>query len=134
MENGVGDIVSEQIERVPYLKAIELNATSDAILLVGAVSRDYTASKLFNCLLAGRPILAMFHRDSSVAGIAGNFPHVFVADFVAPSDPAFETALAKGIEWLTKAGPVGSAGLAAAIAPWSAEALTRRQCEIFDRV
>jgi hypothetical protein len=42
---------------------------SHALLAVGSESVHYTASKIFPCILAARPLLAVFHEKSSVATI-----------------------------------------------------------------
>jgi hypothetical protein len=42
---------------------------SDALLAVGSESAHYTASKIFPCILADKPMLAIFHENSSVVRI-----------------------------------------------------------------
>jgi hypothetical protein len=131
---GVGDLIEEDAQRIPYFEAIALYQTSDAILLVGATEADYTASKLMTCVLSKKPILALFHRSSLVAEIAAQFPNVFLATFAeTPTEPAFRAQVAKGIEWLL-APDFDASRIDALVKPWSAEELTRRQCAIFDRV
>jgi hypothetical protein len=63
---GVEEAVHEIPERIDYLDALQVLVHSDAILLMGSSERHYTASKLFPALLARRPLLAIFHRESSV--------------------------------------------------------------------
>jgi Glycosyltransferase Family 4 len=132
-EHGVVGLMEEHPERIPYFQALALYEASDALLLVGSISADYTASKLFNCLLAKKPILALFHRRSLVAGIARQFPNVFLAVFdETPSDPEFQAEVARGIEWL-RSPTFDVAAIDAGLRPWSAEEMTRAQCAIFDR-
>lgn len=66
---GVADAVHEVPSRVDYLDALELLSSSAAILLLGSSERHYTASKIYPALLAGRPLLALFHRESTVVPI-----------------------------------------------------------------
>jgi hypothetical protein len=61
--------VDEQPERVPYLTAIQILLDSHVLLAVGSESPHYTASKIFPCILAARPLLAVFHERSSVIAI-----------------------------------------------------------------
>jgi hypothetical protein len=68
-EVGVDDIVSEHPARIPYLDALRVLRQSSAILLLGSSEKHYTASKLYPALLAGRPMLALFHEASSVSSI-----------------------------------------------------------------
>jgi hypothetical protein len=66
---GVGDLVDEHPERIPYLDALQVLLDSDAVLAVGSELSHYTASKIFPLILAQRPILAVFHEASTVNSI-----------------------------------------------------------------
>jgi hypothetical protein len=132
---GVADLVEEHSQRIPYFEAISLYAASDGILLIGSADADYTASKLLTCVLSTKPILALFHRRSLVSEIAKQFPNVFLASFdETPAEPGFRAQVATGLAWLHNAPYSDPAAIAAAMEEWSAEALTRRQCAIFDRL
>lgn len=68
-EAGLADIVDELPRRVPYLDALQILLDSHGVLVVGSDAPHYTASKVFPCILAQRPILAVVHEASSVAAI-----------------------------------------------------------------
>jgi hypothetical protein len=68
-ESGVEDRVSEHPLRVDYLDALTVQVEASAILLMGSSEPHYTASKLYPALLSGRPLLAVYHAESSVAAI-----------------------------------------------------------------
>lgn len=68
-EEGVGDLVSETPQRVPYLEALYLLARSDGLLLIGSDETHYTASKIYPALMSGRPYVSLFHRQSSAHDI-----------------------------------------------------------------
>ena len=53
---GIGDLVREAPQRVPYLQAIDLLSNSHAIILIGSDEPHYTASKIYPALMSGRPI------------------------------------------------------------------------------
>jgi len=130
--HGVVSLVHEVSTRIPYFEAISLYAASDAILLIGSVHADYTASKLISCVLSKKPVLALFHRGSLVAKMAAEFPNVFLATFdETPGEPAFEAQVVRGLEWL-RAPAFDVCAVEARLAPWSADEMTRRQCVIFD--
>jgi hypothetical protein len=130
----VGDMVVEHSQRIPYFETLSLYCESDGILLIGADSCDYTASKLFNCILARKPVLALFHAESLVSRMAPAFSNVFLCSFhMTPAEPAFEATLSHGLKWLEDVKIDGSA-ISTRLAPWSAEELTRKQCAIFDRL
>jgi glycosyltransferase involved in cell wall biosynthesis len=68
-ESGVEDRVSEHPLRVDYLTALTVQVEASAILLMGSSEPHYTASKLYPALLSGRPILAVYHSESSVTDV-----------------------------------------------------------------
>ncbi len=130
---GLGAVVSETPARLPYFEALGLCAASDAILMLGSTEAGYTASKLLTCIASHRPILALFHRNSLVSDLAPRFPNVFLATFdESPHEPQFRARIAAGVDWLLSRPQFDAAAIDAALEPWSAEALTRRQCAIFD--
>lgn len=131
---GVADIVTEHSGRIPYFETLSLYCESDGILLIGADSGDYTASKLFNCVLSRKPVLALFHEASLVSRMAATFPSVFLCDFeYAPTSPEFRARLETGLKWLQEV-KIDDSGISRQIEPWSAAEMTRVQCAIFDRL
>jgi glycosyltransferase involved in cell wall biosynthesis len=66
---GVADHVTEIAPRIDYLDGLTVQTEATALLLMGSSERHYTASKLYPALLSGRPILAVYHRESSVVEI-----------------------------------------------------------------
>lgn len=65
-ELGLGHLVDEHAARLPYLDALQVLLDAHALLAVGSEEPHYTASKIFPYILAGRPLLALFHEASSV--------------------------------------------------------------------
>lgn len=129
---GVSDLIFEHSERIPYFEALSLMEESDAVLLVGSVSADYTASKLFNCVLSKKPVLALFHAGSLVSQIAPKFSNVFLASFQeTPEESSFAVAVARGLSWLAS-GPQIEGENELALRPFTAECLTAQQCAAFD--
>ena len=68
-ELGVDDCVVEIAPRIAYLDALTVLVQATGILLMGSSERHYTASKLYPALLAERPILAVYHAESSVVEV-----------------------------------------------------------------
>ena len=68
---GLGHLVTESPGRIPYGETLSALETSDALVIFGSDDATYTASKLYPYLLAGRPLLAVFHERSSVASVLG---------------------------------------------------------------
>jgi hypothetical protein len=68
-EANIGELVDEQPARVSYLESLQVMLDSQVLLLLGSNEKHYTASKAFACILARRPLLAIFHEASSVIDI-----------------------------------------------------------------
>jgi hypothetical protein len=66
-EEGIEDIVVEKRERFPFLQVLNFLNQADRVMLIGSTEKHYTASKTFQCLLSGKPLFAMLHKDSSAS-------------------------------------------------------------------
>jgi hypothetical protein len=131
---GVSDMIVEQPDRIPYFEALTLYRDSDLVLLIGSEFSDYTASKLFNCVLSERKVLALFHCDSLVSTLAKNLPCAFLAAFGPQIETAaFENEVMGGLNWAL-AGENYRPCDELSLAPWLADGSTRVQCEVFNRL
>src|ERR1700682_6506215 len=93
-------MVIEQPDRIPDFEALSLSRQSDLILMIGSEYSDYTASKLLNCILAEKKVLALFHHDSLVTTLAKQFPCMFLATFGTQSEGrTFEGNVMRGLVW-----------------------------------
>ncbi len=133
---GVSDLVEERTARVPYFEAIQLLRQSEVILVVGSDSPAYSASKLYPCLLARRPLLALLHADSPAVAILRRCRAGRVVTFRPGAEVAAADTMQNALQ--------GTLGEAAAglppdfdaahfVAEHSARIVTARQCEVFDR-
>lgn len=129
---GLSERVTEMTGRVPYLSALRVMREADVVLALGSVDRHYTASKIFNCLLAGPPVVTVFHEESPVVGIVANSgagglvtygDEVRVDEKISAIATALEAALLE-----RQAGTARPRSLSA-IASYSAEAMTKRILE-----
>ncbi len=68
-EYGLEDMVEEHPARIPYSETLRCLLDADALIVPGSDDPAYTASKIYPYLLAGKPILAVFHEDSSVVSL-----------------------------------------------------------------
>jgi len=68
-ELGVEHLVREHPARLDYLDALDALRQADVLLLLGSSERHYTPSKVFPALLAGRPMIAVYHEASTVVGM-----------------------------------------------------------------
>src|SRR5687767_2136292 len=138
-ELGVEDRVSEHPLRVDYLDALTIQTEASAILLMGSSEPHYTASKLYPALLSGRPLLAVYHSESSVAGILREVtspPHAHVITY-NEANPAKnqERLIANALQSLIEHPTVHSISWRhEALEAFSARALSRELAGVFDLV
>jgi glycosyltransferase involved in cell wall biosynthesis len=135
---GVESAIQEIPNRLDYLDALQVLVDSDAILLLGSSEPHYTASKLFPALLAGRPLLALFHRSSTVTGmlesVPGSLAQVVTYDEAARAESRVEAvyeALSRLLDerprWVSSIAPPIDAAL-------SARSMAMRLAHLLDRV
>ncbi|UBF27974.1 hypothetical protein K9N68_08790 [Kovacikia minuta CCNUW1] len=134
-ELGIGDLVAEHTQRIPYFEALQTLVDSDAILLIGSDDPAYTASKLYPCVLAQKPIFAIFHQQSSVVEILKHCQAGQVVTFSAQTKPENLVAgITAQLNWLRslpkKYQPETNWN---AFQPYTAREMTRQQCAVFDR-
>ena len=135
-EMGLSGIVDEHPARVPYLDAMNLLCTADAIIGLGTSERHYTASKIFPCILARRPLLAMYHEASTVVDFvrqAGAGEVITYSDEcpVGRCVPEIHRRLVE----LMQADPRADTALdLACFDSLSARAMSRRLADVLDRV
>lgn len=128
---GVGTYVTEMTDRIPYFEALSLMLKSDVILIPGSDDKNYTASKLYPNILAKKPLLCVFHSNSSVVDIVEtlNAGHVVLFDKEKAVDHC-ERILKEIINHLLSIPNTEWEKFE----PFTASAMTKEQCLFFDRV
>lgn len=132
-EEGVADLVEEHPLRVPYFEALHYLAKADAILVLGSDDPGYNASKLYPCLLTGRPLLCIAHERSPICHTAR--VHVPASTFSFSTSPPPESEIERMAEsWFGGDGhrlppPRESFDH---LSGHTAEAMTRRLVSLFD--
>ncbi len=132
---GIADLVEEYPHRIPYFEALQILVDSDAILLIGSDDPSYTASKLYPCILARKPIFALFHQQSSVVNILQGCNAGRVVTFNSKNNPAdLLTDVTTQLNWLLST-PKGYQPETnwSEFQPYTAREMARRQCTIFDQ-
>lgn len=129
LENCVHEIPKRQ----PYFQVLRALTEANAILVFGSDDPGYTASKIYSCIPAGRPLLAIFHKASSALRI--------IQECHAGTAVAFEndSSIEDIAENITKSGWFTSGCNAVPSTDWnafsnySARTMTKVLCDIFDR-
>ena len=119
-EYGLSDIVHESTDRIPYSETLRCLLDADALIIPGSDDPGYTASKIYPYLLAGKPLLAVFHEQSSVVDLIRKVGGGTVIGFATGEAPE---AIAARIacKWLATGGPEQAVPLdQAAFAPYTA--------------
>jgi hypothetical protein len=73
---GLGDVVHEHPQRVPYSRSLELLAESDGVFVLGVDEVGYLPSKLFSYALSGKPLLASLQRKSEACHYFESIPEL----------------------------------------------------------
>jgi len=133
---GIESLVDEHPERVPYLNAMQILLDSHALLVLGSESAHYTASKIFPYILANRPLLAIFHENSSVVRILHETQAGHVITFGNGCSPGEKTEEIAELLQQTLSLPRGSRPPIRweAFEPYTARAMTSRLALVFDKV
>jgi hypothetical protein len=134
-EMQLADVVTEHPRRIPYLDALNVLCSSDGILGMGSTEAHYTASKIFPCILARRPLLAVYHAASSVCDIVteARAGALVTYDDRARAESRVE-AIAEALRRLHAPGGYDSTAVRwEAFEQYSAANMTRKLAEVFDR-
>lgn len=135
-ELGIADLVEEYTDRIPYFEALQILVESDGIILIGSDDPGYTASKLYPCILARKPILAVFHEQSSVVDILTKCQAGRAVTFKTGDRPQdIAPQVIPQLEWLRSLPPDYQPDTDwQSFQPYTAKEMTRKQCAVFDRV
>jgi hypothetical protein len=135
-ETRVKELIELEPRRVPYLDALRTMQDADLLLLLGSTDSHYTASKLFPCWLAKRPILGVFHSASTVNELARELGGVDLVTYNDADGP--ETRVKEVASALQRIVAEGNAALPprheSAFEPYSGRGIARTYAKLFDRV
>lgn len=134
-ELGIADLVSEHPHRIPYFEALQVLTDSNAIVLIGSDDPGYTASKLYPCIVARKPILAIFHHQSSVVDILRRCHAGQAVTFSSKQQPEdLQSSVITQLNWLLSIDKGFQPNTDwSAFQPYTAREMTHKQCAIFDR-
>jgi len=131
---GLADRVVEQTDRVPYSEMLRLLKTADALIVPGSDDPAYTASKIYPYLLARRPLLCIFHENSSVVELIDKVGGGVVVSF-GNNDTTERIAERVYQKWLVSGAHRQVMDLdKAAFEPYTDRASAARLCEFFDKL
>lgn len=134
-EYGIGEYVDEYPLRVPYFEGLQLLLDANFLLVPGSDDPQYSASKIYPYILARKPILAVFHEQSSVCDVMRDTQAGELLCFKTGQPPEIHSeALLKIWSRMLSRLPFTPETRWAAFEPFGARQMARRQCELFDEV
>ena len=130
---GLSNQVVEHCERIPYVDALRCLTDADVLLAIGSDDPTYTASKIYPYLLARKPLLAVYHKESSIISLIQAVGGAICLPMSAPID---EDDLAAEITqlWLSDRQYLQTATLnVTAFAPYTDQGCAKALCYFFDQ-
>lgn len=132
-ECGVGELVLERPERVPYFQTLRSLQAADALIVPGSSDPGYTASKIYPYILAKRPLLAVFHERSSVVEVLRSTGAGTAVTFA--SSDSHELVSEKIVNtWFQSDAPPPPSTDWEAFEKYGAQEMTRALCALFNAV
>lgn len=132
---GLAGRVVELPGRVSYLDALRTLRRADVVMMFGSSDTHYTASKLYPVLLAARPVVGIFHEESSVCEIADRVGGVRLIRFgeSRPVEATISDIARALVETIREPASVGRADVRQ-LEPFLGAAIGRRFGELFEEV
>ncbi|HZX57860.1 MAG TPA: glycosyltransferase [Mucilaginibacter sp.] len=127
---GIEDNVIEITDRISYYHTLLTLQQADALFIPGSDDPKYTASKIYPYILTGKPLLAIFNPESSAIETLKEYRVKHVYDYAENSDIEIYTFLKQVAEGKVLTDNYNTK----TIKKYSAENMTRRQCELFDKL
>ena len=129
----VNKYVTELTDRIPFYSGLNLLLKADALLITGSDDPGYTASKIYPYLLTKKPILAIFHPQSSAVGILKKCYDTDVATFGMKEEAIIEQ-LFGSLNALAKGNLKQPVLHKEKFSMYTARFMAKEQCDLFDEV
>jgi hypothetical protein len=132
----VADLVSEHPLRVPYFEALQVLKDSNGILLIGSDDPNYSASKIYPCILAKKPILGIFHEKSLVVDVMQKTQAGEIITFNSQdkSENLIQQLTIKINQLLNSSTDTSHNINWTAFQPYTAKSMTDKLCQIFNQL
>jgi hypothetical protein len=135
IQEGIGEVVHETPQRVPFLEALSLVAGSTGLLLIGSDEPHYTASKIYPALMSGRPYVSLFHRASSAHSILSAAGGGRAISFASPMELlGIARTIEEALGSLAETPEAFGRACPAAYAPYTAHAVAGHFARVFDQI
>jgi hypothetical protein len=132
-EEGINDYVTEVTDRIPFYQTLNTLADATGLFIPGSNDPKYTASKIYPYVMAGKPLLALFHKESSVVSFLQKCGVGTVLTFDQKRNEQLN-AIKTFLYSLAANGSFNINPDTDVLKEYSADAMTRKQCELFNEV
>ncbi len=132
-ELGIASYVTEITDRIPFYQTLNTLSDAAALFIPGSTDPQYTASKIYPYVLAGKPLLACFHPDSSVVSFLKDCRIGEVFTFDQPAEEV-QKGILHFLQGVAARNIKIKTPLKSVMDRYSARAMTEKQCELFNEV
>lgn len=130
-EIGISEYVEETTDRIGFYASLKNLDSADGLFIMGSNDVAYTASKLYPYILANKPLLSIFHRESNACEMLRN---INGGDLIT-IDESLESAYETVKSYLNKiVNKVPTTTKWQAFEKYGAHALTKEQVHLFDEI
>lgn len=129
---GVENKIIEITDRISYYHSLLTLQQADALFIPGSDDPKYTASKIYSYLLTPKPLLAIFNSRSSAVNILNEYGVRNVYSYDSASD--IDLKVYDFLKQVADKSICLENYHSEAIKKYSAENMTRKQCDFFDTV
>ncbi len=124
----IEDCITEQTDRMPYFESLTILTQADVLLVIGSDDKAYNPSKIFTYALAKKPVIGIFKTESpAVIALQHSTEGLVVKYELSNAKKELEAYLVYLIENGVEV-PKIKTNIN------TAEELTKKQCELFNRV
>lgn len=127
---GLGEMVTEQTDRIPFYQTINTLNAFDILFICGSNDANYTASKIYPYLLLEKPLFAIFHEESSVVSILKHCSNATIITFQESKEIQEEKILSFFKGYAQQKFELNKSNFQ----PYTAKEMTRKQCYFFDKI
>jgi len=131
---GLQGMVTEITDRIPYFESLYLLKKAQLLFIPGSTDTHYTASKIFPYILSEKPLLAVFHQNSSVVNILATLHYGSVLTFENNSNTTLLANTCRGLlENLLSSIPFTTPPDRQLFENYSSKNMTKAQTDFFDQ-
>ena len=132
---GVGAYVTEITDRIPYFDTLYLLKQAAALLVPGSTDTSYTASKIYPYIMAQKPLLALFYKDSSALAVlkAMGYKTIIAYDHAIDPVDAYVDRCLDAFQTILDQGPADASFDMSSFERYMAKARTEEQVKFFDQ-